>query len=116
MYFVLRKLKQYSQDKVSNQNYKIQLTSHELSQAEDYWIRYVQAQSFARELQYFEKQGSAPAPVYINQFGLFLDDKLILRCRGRLNNSVLVLAGRNTILLPSKHTYVCRLIHYRIPL
>ena len=78
----IRKLKWYSQDKVSDQNYTIQLISHELSQAEDYWIRYVQAQSFARELQYFEKQGSAPAPVYINQFGLFLDDKLILRCHG----------------------------------
>lgn len=79
-------------------------------EAENYWIHHVRAQSFTKALQYLKKQSSAATPVYIKQFGLFLDDEFILRCRGQINNSVLAHAVRNPIVLPSKHGYVNLLI------
>ena len=42
----------------------------------------------------------------MEQFGLFLDENKLLRCRGRLNNATLLSDNKNPILLPSKHPYV----------
>lgn len=37
--------------------------------------------------------------------GLFLDDRKLLRCKGRINNASLPLSSKNPILLPSKHHF-----------
>ena len=46
------------------------------------------------------------APIYVQQFGLFVDKKNSLRCKGKINNSDLQLQQKNPILLPSKHAYI----------
>ena len=91
----------------SNLKECLNVRASDQKEVENYWIHHVQAQSFTKALQYLKKRSSA---AYIQQFGLFLDDEFILRCRGQINNSVLAHAVRNPILLPSKHTYVNLLI------
>ena len=46
----------------------------------------------------------------MNQFGLFLDDDHVLRCKGRLNNASLNLGSKNPIFLPNKSKFVELLI------
>ena len=43
---------------------------------------------------------------------LFLDEKQLLRCRGRINNFSLPQTSKNPILLPSSHHYVDLLIRH----
>ena len=75
----IRNLKESVNGRACDQNSTIYLTSIELREAENYWIHHVQAQSFTAEIQYLRKQSLAATPVYIKQFGLFLDDEFILR-------------------------------------
>jgi hypothetical protein len=46
----------------------------------------------------------------VNQFGLFLDDDHVLRCKGRLKNASLNPGTKNPILLPNKSKFVELLI------
>ena len=39
----------------------------------------------------------------MRQFNLYLDDSGLMRCRGRIQNSVLNQEAKTPILLPSKH-------------
>lgn len=49
-------------------------------------------------------------PPRVDQFALFLDDNMVLRCRGRINNSSLQPESKNPTLLPSNHPFVDLLI------
>ena len=56
-------------------------------------------------------------PIRVDQFGLYLDDDNVMRCKGRINNSSLLLNSKQPILLPRDHPYVELLIlnvHQRI--
>ena len=86
-----------------------ELNSTEISRAESLWIKTVQASSFEVELK-FVRNECQPKPRRVEQFGLFLDENKLLRCRGRLNNAILSSDNKNPILLPSKHPYVELLI------
>ena len=86
-----------------------ELNSTEISRAESLWIKTVQASSFKVELK-FVRNECQPKPRRVEQFGLFLDENKLLRCRGRLNNAILSSDNKNPILLPSKHPYVELLI------
>ena len=44
-------------------------------------------------------------PVLVQQFGLFLDEKNVLRYKGRVNESTLSLSAKLPTLLPSKHGF-----------
>ena len=48
----------------------------------------------------------------MEQFALFLEEKQILRCRGRINNSIVPPTSKNPILLPSRHPFVDLLIRH----
>ena len=88
----------------------------EMNYAELLWIKAVQGNSFAREIQYL-KSPTFPCPVLVNQFGLFLDDQQVLRCKGRLNNSSLCLQSKIPAILPQRHRIVELLIlwaHQRV--
>ena len=88
------------------------LTSSEVKQAELLWIRSLQGQSFSNEISFISSgKDKSTMPVYVKQFGLFLDDDHILRCNGRLNNASLNLGSKNPILLSSKSRFVELLIH-----
>jgi len=89
----------------------ISLTASEIHQAETIWIKSIQGSSFSKEIDFLSTRNSgSSAPLYVSQFGLFLDEQCILKCKGRLNNASLDLGSKNPILLPSRHRFVELLI------
>ena len=87
------------------------LTASEVKRAELMWIRSIQGASFGKEIAFlFSENAKTTAPIYVQQFGLFLDDDHVLRCKGRLNNASLNLGSKNPILLPNKSRFVELLI------
>ena len=83
--------------------------SEEINEAEEYWIKAIQGESFAAEIKSLTTNKQVRIPVRIRQFGLFLEQG-VLKCHGRLNNSILALSSNNPILLPHSHPYVNLLI------
>ena len=65
-------------------------------------IKAIQDESFCTEIKYLSSDKTVGGPIYVKQFGLFLDQG-ILKCRGRLNNSTLSLGNKNPISLPHDH-------------
>lgn len=49
-------------------------------------------------------------PPRVGHFSLFLDDNMVLRCCGRINNSSLQPESKNPILLPPNHPFIDLLI------
>ena len=88
----------------------IQLIAEDLQHAEVSWICHIQTKLFVKELEYLRSNGKLPTPTYVQQFGLFLDDKNIMKCKGRINNSTLSLAEKNPIFLPAKHPLIKLLV------
>ena len=77
-----------------------------LNEAENLWIKAVQASSFVDEIKFLRNSGiKYSPPIYVMQFGLFLEGGLI-KCRGRMNNSPLPANSRNPVLLAAKHPFV----------
>ena len=90
--------------------YNATLDAMELNRAEVLWVRCIQAQAFEKELTYLEGFTSSGKSPYIDQFGLFIDDQTLLRCKGRINKAKLSTTEKNPILLPSKHHVVKLLV------
>ena len=72
-------------------------------------MRTVEAITFLDEISYLQK-GRQVKPHRVDQFALCHDDKQVLRCSGRINNSSLQLVSKHLILLPSSHPFVELLI------
>ena len=88
-----------------------ELCADEIDYAETCWIRTIQAISFANEID-FLRNATQSKPRRVEQFALFLEEKQILRCRGRINNSIVPPTSKNPILLPSRHPFVDLLIRH----
>ena len=58
----------------------VQLVAKDLQHAELSWILHIQAKSFVKELDYLRGPGKQQTPTYVQQFGVFLDDKNVLKC------------------------------------
>ena len=82
------------------------LNAADLKEAENLWIKSVQATSFAKEIEFLKRkdQKSTP-PTYVTQFGLYIQEGIV-KCKGRMNNANLPGSTRNPILLPAKHEFV----------
>ena len=65
------------------------LSAAEIEHAELRWIKSVQSLSFAKELEFLQRKSEHSTPQYVKQFGLFVDENHVLRCKGRLSNSSL---------------------------
>lgn len=87
----------------------MQLSVDEIYDAEVLWIQSIQAKLFTAEMKFLQSSGKHSPPIRVHQFGLFLDSGL-LRCRGRVNNSLLTQANKNPVLLPSNHPWVNLLV------
>ena len=82
------------------------LKALDLNEAEELWIKALQALSFAEEIKFLlNNKIKVTPPNYVSQFGLFLDNGIV-KCKGRLNNSNLPSNSRNPILFPAKHQFV----------
>ena len=94
-----------------NEEFNNSVGANEIESAELVWIRSVQEQCFWEEIR-FLKQSSGKKPLYVKQFGLYLDNDDLIRCRGRINNSSLPLESKNPVFLPAKHDFVRLLIEH----
>ena len=83
------------------------LSTEELEYAEERLIRSIQEDAFRREIDFIKSKSTLGrnTPSLVNQFGLFLDDKGILRCKSRLSNSSIEESAQTSILMPSKHRF-----------
>ena len=88
----------------------IHLVAEDLQYAELSWVCHIQAKSFVKELEYLRSPGNQPAPTYVQQFGLFLDDNNVMKCKGRINNSTVSLEEKKPIFLPAKHPLIKLLV------
>lgn len=91
---------------------KNRFTGEDTNTAEVLWIRSIQAKLFSVELTYLSSKSNQIPPARVSQFGLFLDDLSLLRCKGRINSSQLTTTSKNPILLPAKHPWVGLLIRH----
>ena len=107
---VKHKVNKSKQDKILEVCRNKQLCADEINHTKTYWVWTIQANWFSSEIQ-FLRNGNQSKPRRVEQFTLFLNEKQILRCRGRINSS-LPPTIKNSILLPSSHPYVDLLIHH----
>jgi len=49
-------------------------------------------------------------PLNVEQFGLYLDEQQVLKCKGRIGNASLAATEKHPILLPTKHPFVKLLV------
>ena len=82
----------------------MQLNAVELNEAEQSWIKSIQAESFESELRNLE-DSRLPSTQLVKQLGLFLDEHSIVRCEGRICNSSLPEASKRPVLLLSRHHF-----------
>ena len=79
------------------------LEAEEIQAARHIWIMSVQAESFPGELKSLREKTSDRNLPYLTQFGLFIDEKGVLRCRGRIEKSHLPEVTCHLALLPTRH-------------
>ena len=106
--YVLRFVKRL-RGAVDQSNCKSTLSASEMTQAETIWIRLIQHLSFDHEY-YYALKPSGSRPLLYDQFGLFVDEERVLRCRGRIGNSQVTLSAKQPALLPSNHHFVKLLV------
>ncbi len=82
----------------------IHITPEELQHAESYWIKEAQCQLRRKPL----------FKIWQQQFGLFMDERGVWRCGGRLGNADLPIATKHPVFLDSQHTLIVRDAHTRI--
>ncbi|KRX18442.1 hypothetical protein T07_13209, partial [Trichinella nelsoni] len=92
------------------------VTPLEIQNAENYWIRKAQQESFSTEIYQLSNGRQIAANSRLQQFDPFLDEDGLLRTAGRLQNSDLPEHTKHPILLPDKHpttTAIIRRCHLR---
>ncbi|CAB4028195.1 Hypothetical predicted protein, partial [Paramuricea clavata] len=101
---------------VQEENEQRELTASEINDAENAWIKSVQANPFENEIRYLArkktKEECLASPKYVTQFGLYVDQQGIVRCVGRIGDSTLSSNCIHPILLPSRHYFVELLIEH----
>jgi hypothetical protein len=84
----IRNIKKSLEDQNSVRGTKqIDLSATEINAAEIVLVRSVQNISFSSEIDFLTKRKEESTPNCVRQFGLFLDDNKLLRCKGRINNA-----------------------------
>ncbi|XP_060588487.1 uncharacterized protein LOC132743910 [Ruditapes philippinarum] len=73
------------------------LINEELQEAETRWIKFVQRKHYMKD--FVAVESKRPSALQ-KQLGLYIDDKGVMRCIGRLDNSDLLQGARRPILLP----------------
>ena len=83
-----------------------ELNAEEIRAAEELWIKSIQNQSFPEEVCHLMSKRKTPVPILVRQFDLYIDERSIVRCKGRIQNSSLNQEAKTPMLLPSKHHVV----------
>ena len=104
--YVLRFIDRVKCPRKSTEEVSNVLTASEISTAENVWIQSIQNDSFSNELEFLKCDKQRLPPNRVRQFGLFLDENRVLRCKGRIEHANLEFDSKHPILLPSKHPFV----------
>ena len=85
--------------------------------ANEYWIKISQAEYFAKEISFLKENSNSnnnkDIPPLVLNLNLFLDEKGILRARGRISKCLYFNYDvHNPVLLPREHRYTELLINY----
>ena len=83
-----------------------ELNAEEIRAAEELWIKSIQNQSFQEEVCQLMSKGKTLVPILVRQFDLYIDERGIMRCKSRIQNSSLNQDAKTLMLLPSKHHVV----------
>lgn len=79
----VNKLKNSVQNKSKSESGTEILTAQDLTNAEELWIKAVQASSFDEEIKFLcdHRQNKTVPPTYVSQFGIFLENGVV-KCKG----------------------------------
>ena len=89
-----------------------QLTTAELQQAKQRWIKDCQHQTFLNEIKNLQQNSCASKRLLlVRQLHLFLDENSCLRCGGHLHNAPLSKPSKFPFLLPAKHPLTTLIIY-----
>ena len=91
------------------------LTATELNEAQTRWVQACQELVYAKELASVKSNCDRPAvkrPTLVRQLRLFVDDKGLLRCGGRIHNAPLSELARFPYLLPPDHKLTQLIIYH----
>ena len=83
-----------------------ELEAEQIQSAEELWIKSIQCQSFLEEVCHLMTTKGTPVPLLLRQFKLYLDEKGLMRCRGRIQNSLLNQEFKKPMMLTSRHHIV----------
>ncbi|GFU78897.1 integrase catalytic domain-containing protein [Trichonephila clavipes] len=81
---------------------KTPLTTEEIEEAEEIWIKKVQAESFGIEINCLKENKNFPKDSKIRELNSFLNERGIVRISGRLHQSTLSYHEKHPILIPVK--------------
>jgi len=84
------------------------LSGKDLKSAEELWVKSVQRKVFNNEY----NDLLLKRKVLLKQLHLFLDQRGVIRCHGRLGKAMIPTCSNNPILLPPKHWFSTLLIRY----
>ena len=90
------------------------ITPAELTQANLLWIREIQRESFATEMNNLKAHTTRPQSnrlPLVRQLRLFLDKSGLLRCGGRIHNAPTTELAKFPYLLPTKHPFTKLLVY-----
>ncbi|XP_045158778.1 uncharacterized protein LOC123524558 [Mercenaria mercenaria] len=94
--------------KMKKEKYSSQsLTSKEIQEAEDMWIKHVQHTNFSEV--YESLIGKKKCNLQL-QLDVFIDKNGLLRCKGRLENASLTESARNPLLLPRDDSFTVLIV------
>ena len=99
--YVLRAMNRFKAKGKSDSNLPITLTPQEIATAEKLWITHAQ-KGIALQKD-FETLRC--------QFGLFLDERGLWRCGGRLQNADIPFTAKHPVLLPGRHSFTALVVH-----
>ena len=84
------------------------LSARDLRSSEELWVKSIQQQAFPSE--YLDLLHNKK--VFLKQLHLFIDERRVIWCRGRLHRAEIPSCSNNPILLPPKHWFTTLLIRY----
>ena len=105
--YVLRFISQLRNRNTRNSQNEVKpkyLSVTEIKRAEHLWIKAIQTDTYAQELQTLNKKTKKVIPL-IQQLRLFVDEDGLLRCGGRLQNADVRYDAKYPILIPGKHYF-----------
>ena len=85
------------------------LTAARLQESKAMILKSVQLEAFSNELSYLQGASNKPIPPLVKSLQLFIDSDGLLKCRGRIENSLLRQSSIYPILLP-KLNYITSLV------